>query len=72
MVYCLTLADLAVPNTFKHGKILEIITLSESIPNCLNVGSDVSLEMSFGTGLRALNTIALGDLCSRNQQEIYC
>jgi hypothetical protein len=70
-VCSLTLANFAVPNILHHGKILRIITTSESVANSLNVGSDVSLEMMVETRLRAVGAIALGDLWSRNQYEIH-
>jgi hypothetical protein len=57
-----TLANFAVPNILHHGKILRIITTSESVANSLNVGSDVSLEITVETRLRAIGAIALGDL----------
>jgi len=67
VVCSLTLADLAVPNILHHGKILGIITASKSIPNSIDVGSNISREMMVETILRAVGAIAFGDLCSRNQ-----
>jgi hypothetical protein len=70
MVSSLTLAELAVPNILNHGKILGIITTNKSIPNSIDVGCDISLEMISKTEVGAVGAIAPSDLCSRNQYEI--